>query len=293
MKLITKSFSALFRRPSIIIFLGIIFAGVAFLLNGISDIATTLGGWSDDAAAIGDKNASDSIFNTIIYVYTAVFNLLSTADVIIKVVIGLVVVFVLGSGITSLVFSGYYNTVYHSLDKKKRVKNSFLLGMQKYFLKVWGINILLSAVTTVIVILTVLATVPAIVYLNAGISGNTQYLLIGIVFAALTIFVLFFTFMYFLIYITMWFPAIFANEKRPVKASKELVNANFWKIFARYFIVVFAYIALLAVCWLISSVSGIGLIGIVLSWIVNTLFFGFITVYIFAIYRFISVRSLA
>ena len=286
MKLVVKSFIAIFRRPSIIIFLGIVIGLISIYSNMI---VTTFG-------IAGKIGLNDGVATTLLDTLVTFVLSLNAIFVFLKdpMKLGLVIgAMVLGSiifgGVLAVGFSGYFNTVFHALDKQKSKKYSFAQGIKMYFFKIWKANILFLLITIITAIVAWIAIVPFVTFLSAG----AGYYIWGIILAVVTGIVLLFTVIYYTIYMSFWYPAIYTVQTSPFKNSKKLVDKNFLGVFLRILFVAIFFILVNALINLLSIPLGANFstISMIVKWIFNTLFFAFVSTYVFALYRYLDGRA--
>lgn len=282
--MLTKSIGTIFRRPSILIFLAIVFGFLSYGTTLLSEVTSTYFSLEEVPKSFSE------IITSITIAFTAIISNIN-GRILIKgltyVMLGILVI----SGILALGFSGYYYTIYRALDKQPRRKHDFLMGIKKYFFKTWVINCLFLIITLILIVLSVVAMVPSFVYFGNASTDNN--LIIGIVLGTVTMIVLAFTFIYYLMYVSFWYPALYSNNRRPFRYAVSLVDRNFFGIFVRLFFVIF----FLLVCYIAIDFSSIlfggplGSYAVVIKWVFNTLYFGFYTSYIFSIFRYLDRKA--
>jgi len=290
MKLVVRSILAIFRRPVIILFLGVIIGLFAVFS---STIVAQVNAFLATAGQIGtDGTAMTLLDSFLVYVLIMISLLDFLKDpMTLGLTIGGVLLFSIVFGaILSLGFSGYFNAVYFALDKKKSNKHSFVQGINKYFLRIWKINVIFILLTICTFVVASVAVVPAVTFLKAEVQG---YFVWGVILTIVTTLVLFFTTLYYVIYVSFSYPAVYAVDEKPFQYAKKLVDGNFLGILLRIvFIGIFFFLCNFLLSQLVESLKdpyAIG--GTVLQWIFNTLFFAFATTYVFALFRFLDKRN--
>ncbi|MEI6602026.1 MAG: hypothetical protein WCL54_00905 [Clostridia bacterium] len=288
MKLVVRSILAIFRRPVIILFLGAIIGLFTVFssnfIKPISDFLATAGQIGTDGTAL---TLLDS-FYTYVLGMVNLMEYLQDPKILLMTIGGMLLFSIVLGAILALGFSGYFNAVYYAMDKKKSNKHSFIEGIKKYFLRMWKINFIFLLLTICTFVVASVAAVPAVTFLKT--DGFHEW---GILLTIVTILVLFFTTLYYVIYVSFWYPAVYAVEAKPFQYSKKLVDGNFLGILLRIiFIGIFFCLCNFLFSQLVNSLKepfDIG--GVVLQWIFNTLFFAFATTYVFALFRFLDKRN--
>ncbi len=289
MKLVFRSLAAVFRRPSILLFLGV-FAALFTLISylGVTPLTQTLGIVNEMGRDGISTNLLDS-FYLYVLILNSLLGFLKDPFILICSIGGVIAFVILFGALLSLVLSGYFNTVYHALDKKKSKKFSFVEGIKAYFIRIWKINILFLFITIVTFIVGSVALVPSVTFLMVDIQG---YFMWGVILSIVTAIVLFFTSVYYIIYMSFWYPAVYSVDTKPFKYSKRLVDQNFLGVFLRIVFVGIFFLVCNTMLDLLtnSMVEAYKMVGLIVKWLFNTIFFAFATTYIFALYRFLDKR---
>ena len=287
MKLVARSFVAIFIRPSILIFLGIVIGVISFLVNVVGGPIVAL-----TQVGINDGVASSLLSNLVLYV-TALLNVLGffqDPKILAYTVGGIIFGVIILAAIFAIGFSGYFNTVYHALDRQPKKKHFFVKGVQTFFFRIWKMNIIFLFITVIMFIITSIAIVPTVTFLSTSTEWMHGW---GIALAIVTTLVIFFTTIYYIIYMAFWYPAVFTVSSQPFKYAKKIIDNNFLGVFLRIlFLGAFFIIGNSLFEYVVTLIAGdLAAIGLILKWIFNTLFLAFASTYVFALYRYLDRRA--
>ncbi|AUG56328.1 MAG TPA: hypothetical protein DCE02_01165 [Ruminiclostridium sp.] len=239
---------------------------------------------------------SGSVLEIVIYIIQLAFKYLFKVKYLIYVIIGIAACGIL----FGLIFSAVFYSLNNFLSKKARpkdgvfkaefLKSQYLTGIKQHFLKMS----LMSASTILYSILFIgfmtVVTVPAIAVLRGQIEGKIDFLPLAIVLTVITAVVLFFGFMFFRTYILFWYPATFNFKRKTFAIGKRAADTFFWEIvsFLVVFDVAFCSFQLLLILLnsLMAGGQGVGflrfLILILLNWVVKTVLFTILIVFVFS-----------
>ena len=282
MKLFTKSFLAIFRRPSIMLFLGIII-GVLFYFS--DPIASFIGQLMNMGYAPGETLSLIEVFNNLVRILIYFLAVLNSPVNILIFIGGLLGFSIVIGGLLALGFSGYFNSVFYALDKKKSEKHSFLNGIKKYFFKIWKVNILFIIVSFITIILTTVSIVPSISLLSMKIES---YHIWGIVFAIATGLVLLFVSIYYTIYISFWYPSIYTVDSKPFSYAKKIADMHFLGIFVRFLLLLVILFIGNMLLDLIPKINFIVEPVVICKVVFYTVFGSFAVTYVFALFRYLD-----
>lgn len=271
MKTIGNTIGIILKRPTIIIFWGIV--TLIFTLGSyFIPIFKTI----YEISTISGSNTLDSLMSFIQMFY----GYLSDYKIVIIVLVLLLVIIAALSIVSGALLSGYFYILNITINRQKRTKKDFIVGFRKHFGPVWIVTFVISLAGFFLGIFMSVASVPTLVIIRASIEKGKHMLPALLFVVALTGVVLFFGFMFFRIYTLFWYPALINNEKKALLKAKRFADANFWKILNTIFVfdIVFAG-------YQIASIKiGNGLAFLPLKWMFLTAFYTLFTTYIFTAY---------
>lgn len=210
------------KRPELLLIFGIITFIYCYIeYNFIMPVANVL-------TVLKTGNMFDSIMHLIQMVLTNITGI--NPINIIFILLGIIAV----SLIAGLILSGYLNVLNSSFVDAKREKGTFAKGVQKHFLKISRITFSVILISLLFVMFMLVVSIPAIVITRAAITEKPELLLVSGIFDVITIGIMFFSLMFFRIYILFWYPAAMNFDKKFFAKGKRAADASFWGIVCRF-----------------------------------------------------------
>lgn len=239
--------------------------------------------------AIGTGNFFESAMSLI----QLIFGIITSPLMLSKEMVLLTGVIIAAALVTGVLFGGIFNIINNVLDKKPKFKEEFLLGVKKYFLKLFTINIRVAFSAILMIIFNTVVCVPAIAATRTAAQGNLEFIAGVFIIDIVTICVVFFSFLYYRAYILFWYPSALKYPSKAFTHGKHFVDRNFWKIAKRisgYDIVFLIFggaflIGKLALMHDESMNFFIMFILLLLDWVFKTVFFGVFMIYVFSYFK--------
>lgn len=286
MRLVKKSFSTLFAKPLVLLYWAVVMVALFFVGRFVYELVYSFVYSSGDMFAEGVAN--ESVISTLMaFIMMIVNNIMSASFgpmIALFVLLGLVAFGV----ITALFFAGYNNTVYTSFNREAKRTDGFLAGIKKNFLRYMIVTVIFVIVTVILILMTAVAWMPTMTAFLYAEQGQSNIAL-AYVFAILTMIVSIFVLGYYLVYSTMWFPALCSGKDRPFRLASFVINRNFWAMLIRYlffgatmFIVNILFSSLMS----LMNVPMTHIVPLLISALINTLMISFFTVYVITLFRF-------
>lgn len=282
MKGIGYFFKPIKKRPELLLIFGIITFMYCFIeYNFIMPVANVV-------SVLKTGNVLESIMHLIQLIISYVINIDPAS--IIFVVIGLIAVSMIGG----LFLSGYLNVLNSSFTDTKRVKGSFVKGVQKHFVRISRINFFVILFSLMFIVFMMVVSVPSIVITNAAITDKPELLGVSMVLDFITITIMFFCLMFFRIYMLFWYPAAINSDKKFFARGKRAADSSFWSIVLRIILfdilIVIMQIVLFTINSQLSKHEGSVVeflsvfILMFVNWLLKTVVFSSIISYIFSKY---------
>ncbi len=266
MNMLMASFYSLYKRPLIIFVIGMTAFVIALLnhFNPIIPIITGLG-------AIGTSNFFSSAISLLQYLWEP--------GIIVKAIMILIAGSIAAALLLSSFLSGSLNMIGNSAADRPVAKGEFVSGLRKNFWRLVTINIRIFLVYSVYLMLVSVVVVPSLALTRAATGSRPQMLIAAIFVDVLTVFVLFFSFMFLRIYTLYWFPAVYGRFRNAFISAKRIADSNFWRIVRAFLCFDIAFILFHLLAGQISP--GAAALSFFLKWLFNTLFFSTYISYIF------------
>ncbi|MEN8907390.1 MAG: hypothetical protein ABF289_15645 [Clostridiales bacterium] len=205
---------------------------------------------------------------------------------IISYAVGILVI----SIIIAFVFSGYFYIINNIIEKKKKFFGEFFEGVKKYYIKFLKTTLISIFASTLIVTFLVIATIPAIISTKAMSGDNFSILVIAIILDIISLFMLFFGFMFLRIYVLFQYPSLYFSEKGTFKIAKLSVDNYFWDVVEKFISFDIAFLLFQVVYVIVySRINGNSFFegtAIAVNWIFKSLFFIAFITYIFRSFKF-------
>lgn len=173
-----------------------------------------------------------NIFDSIMYFIQMVLNYLPNISPISIVFIFLAIIAI--SLVAGIVLSGTLNVLNSALIDSDKGKKVFSKGIQKHYLKVSRITFLSILYSVLFAIFIVVVSVPAIVITSAAITEKPELMNVAYILDSITVGILFFSVMFFKIYILFWYPAAMNQDKKLFERGKRAADDSFWSIVLRF-----------------------------------------------------------
>lgn len=218
----------------------------------------------------------------------------SPALMAVSIVIAAVTAVAIGA-ILGVLCSGYAYTLYVTVitDGKtngrrgKRSGTLFAEGINRRFGKMTAYFVVLILTSAVMTGLTAYSVMPAAMSIKNVIGGDTGSLLNMVLLTSVTVLILFFAIMFFVMYMSFLMPSIIAFRKGSVKVALRMVNAYCWYLIPRTFAFLI-YIAAVTAAMLAASYGGSSaagqVIALLLNWLLKSAGLYVYTYYVFSTY---------
>jgi hypothetical protein len=264
------------KRPFVWIFMSLVMM-VYCIANTYNPVIPILKGFS--------QLGGSSIIEGVIGILQLVLN----KTLILKVLLAYGALTILLSLLAGLLLSGYLNVVNNALDGKQRFNGEFLIGIRKYFGRLFFITFRLMIIGLLFVVFLMIACVPAIVITKTAITSAPDLYIAAVIVDILTVMVLFFSVVFFETYVLFWYPAVIHNEPKPFRAGKRMADTCFWKLMLRFL----AFDALFILIEAITLILDNALAALLVSWVLKTIFFSTLVVFVFASFKLCRMKKRA
>lgn len=173
-----------------------------------------------------------NIFDSIIHLIQIVLNYIPNISptIIVYLLIGIIAV----SMVIGLFLSGALNVLNSALIDSDKEKRKFAEGIQKHYLKISRITFLSILYLLLFSVFIIVVSVPAIVITGASVTEKPELLSVAYILDFITIGILFFSIMFFKIYISFWYPAAINYDKKLFAMGKRAADNSFWGILLRF-----------------------------------------------------------
>lgn len=270
--IIGNTIGVILKKPFIIVFWAVLML-IATSLGYLLPVFRVL----FELGTISGSNVFESLMSFVQLVYSYLSDIRIVA---IFVTVLLLLLFSIAV-ISGVLLSGYLFKLNNAISKKESHKGEFSYGVKQYFNKICIMNFSLLLTGTVIFIIMLVASVPALVITSALVEKGREMLPQVLFVDVLTGFVLFFCMMFFRIYAFFWYPAAINNKKKPFKEARRITNKHFWKIVLVFVIFDVVYI----VFQMLFVKFDDNLLLLLLKWIFTSIFFAVYTTYIFTAFK--------
>lgn len=210
------------KKPLLLVILGVVtflycYMEYTFLMPivfGISNLKT--------------GNAFDSIMHLIQLVLNYIPSISPT------IFVYLILSLVAFSMVAGLFLSGTLNILNSTLIDSDKQKGTFAEGIRKHYLKISWITFLTIVYSVLFTIFIIVVSIPSIVITSASITEKPELLTVAYILDFITIGVLFFSIMFFKIYISFWYPAAINYNKKLFAMGKRAADHSFWGVLIRF-----------------------------------------------------------
>jgi len=268
MKLLKNTIRLMKRRPSALLFIGVVMLVYAIIdsYNPILPIFLGLG-------SITEGGISEGILS--------VLQFMIDPEIIPMIILLIFCVSGIGAVVLGFVFSGYCYTINNGIAGRKKFKGELIAGLKKYFLKLTWISFRVIFIGILLIIFLLVASVPAVIITNAADISEPKLLAAALLIDVITVGVIFLGSMYFRIYMFFWYPAAVNQAERPFTAGVRAANRDFWGITGRFLTFDIFFIVAAFILLNINS----SLYRIIGTWIFGTLYVVLFSAYIFFAFK--------
>jgi hypothetical protein len=138
------------------------------------------------------------------------------------------------SAIVSFIVSGYSHVLNISLQDKEKANGEFISGVVKHYFK-YTVYIFLHLLTfSLMIIVLVLASMPAMLSLKMVFQGHNDLVLASIFITLISVLVLFFGTVMYLMYSAYMYPSLTNFKKGAFFMARKVVNSYFWYLMPRF-----------------------------------------------------------
>ena len=233
MKTFIKTFFNLFARPAMLInalILGIVIGYCEFTVP-IKEIFLNFF-WGESLNKL-------DIMDSIVYLIRILIGGLMDIWTILDILKYILILSIVAAPLYCIVFATYNSNV---IRKKKLTA---IQALKKYFIRVFLKTFVILTVAVVLLILLIVATIPAFIYTRAVLNGLSQYMVRTIFIDALTVFVLFFIVNFAKSYLSFWLTATVNDDPQPFKTGRQVANISFWQLAISFFVLDIVYIVIM------------------------------------------------
>ncbi|MCX7710044.1 MAG: hypothetical protein N2484_09350 [Clostridia bacterium] len=240
-------------------------------------------------SAIGVGNFFESAMSFI----QLIFSFMTSPGLLSMTLVYLVAVLLVVSLFFGVLFAGFFNMINNTLEKKPRFKGEFFLGLKKYSIRMFLINMRVLLFSILYIPFIMIVCVPAIAATRAAMQGKAELLAGSILVDVVTVCVLFFGILFYRMYILFWYPSALVQGKKAFSRGKQLADRYFWRITKRIvaFDLIFLFLGgMLLIAKLVlmheqNMNSVLMFVVLVVDWVFKTLFFGTFILYVFAFFK--------
>lgn len=257
MAFLKTTYTCFLKRPSLLIYSAI----VAFLYSLIQ-IFNPVTGFLQNMGV----SQSDKWTDSMVYISKEIYSLANLAYLIPLFLLAAVIL----AALTGLVTSGFMNLYYETLEGSREKTFPLILeGLKKGFIKVSIVYVEFYIAVTAIILLTPLASVPAIILKQKAIENGSSNIFVNEILPIMTIAVIFLALAMVAMAFIFRFPSLFFFKKRPIEKSKNVISTAYWRHFAG--------VALILALFIGGEIMLLGFDSIfwemVVGWIIRTILF--------------------
>jgi hypothetical protein len=159
----------------------------------------------------------------------SMMQLLIQPGIFIKVLVFIIVFIIVISMILAVFFSGLFSKLQNALYSKKKLRESFIKSLKKYYMKTVWTFMRTGLILILLIFALLIAAIPAIIVSIAAYNSGGIYILLATIIDVISALILFLVFYFVKMYLVFWFPSML-NYKKSLKIARMVVNKNFWKI---------------------------------------------------------------
>lgn len=283
MKLAKGALNRVVSRPFIIVF-----SVLLSLLYCIVDFLNPLVAVMFGVSAMGEGDLLGTVISLI--------QLALSPSLLLKAGLWIVAGVVLAALIAGLLFSGYFYILKNTLEDAPRKRGEYFAGIKKYFGRVFRTSLAVLSLSVVFLVFLIVLSIPALFVSWSWKEGKPELFGMMLLLDILTVVVVFFIFMFFRLYLSYWYPAVYSFQKGSFGMAKSIVDEKFWTLVGRWVLIDILFILgetlFLSLRYRQSSGGDGGpvLISMLFAGELVTvmLFFSTVTTFLFASFRTIS-----
>lgn len=245
--------------------------GSAMLITGIINLFVPAMALVVGVINMTEGNILDSLMS--------IFHILLEPEIISTVLVILAAMILAASIIAGLVLPFFLLMVGNAIAKGEKKQRSIVLfteGLKKHFLKFFFMTMDVLALTVVLAVFLIVASIPAVVVTKLAITSKPDLMVGALFIDFITIVVAFFSFSFYKVYIFMWFAAASKGERKPFKTGKAVGDTRFWSITLG--LLIFDLVFSAAIFLIYQSESQI--FRYTAGWVFATAYFTVLSVYI-------------
>ncbi|AUS97786.1 hypothetical protein CDQ84_13640 [Clostridium thermosuccinogenes] len=262
----------LLKRPFIIVYFSLVALAICTfnLYFPVLDVIVNLGTFN-----------SNDVLSSIVYLMQLVLKLILTPQGI----LALLAFIAVASLLISFLFSGWLYLINNTLDHKKKVKAELLIGIGKYFKRMFLISLVSVTLGVVFIIICLVASVPAFVITRAAVESKPELFVSALIIDLITLGVLFFAAMFFRIYISFWYIAALNHEKKSFYAGKKRADSKFWLIVRSLLVFDIIFVVFQSAFMYADRLMGDDIVLFIGKWIFSTIFPTLLIIYMFVLFK--------
>ncbi len=285
-----NAIKVLIKRPSVVCFIGFVVL-IFTVINYQIPVFAIIHGLS----TMGEGNVFESLIS-VLQLVTGYFN---KPGIVMAGLAGLLSLLFILSAILGFLFSGYFNIINNALNDKNKYRGEFAAGVRKYFTKIAWITFRVLLVAVFLLIYLMIASIPAAIITRTASMDKPQLLFSAAFIDILTLGVIFFSLMFFRIYVMFWYCAAINQRKRPLSSGKHIADAHFWRIVKVVLAFDVVYVVIEVLMTFVQGVLGKGAAEsqsaefavLAVEWALETLFFSVFITYMFSLFRQLAARK--
>ncbi len=283
MKLAKGALNRVVSRPFIIVF-SVVLSLLYCIVDFLNPLIAVIFGFS----AMGEGDLLGTVISLI--------QLALSPALLMKAGLWIIAGVVLAALVTGLLFSGYFYILKNTLENAPRKRGEYFEGIKKYFGRIFRTNLAVLSLSVVFLVFLIVLSVPALFVSWSWQAGKAELFGMMLLLDILTVVVVFFIFMFFRLYLSYWYPAVYSFQKGSFRMAKNIVEGKFWILVGRWVLIDILFI-LVEVLFLnlryrisLGGESGPVLISMLFAGklVTAVLFFSTVTTFLFASFRTIS-----
>lgn len=283
MKLAKGALNRVVSRPFIIVF-SVVLSLLYCIVDFINPLVAVIFGFS----AMGEGDLLGTVISLI--------QLALSPALLLKAGLWIVAGVVLVALVAGLLFSGYFYILKHTLEGAPRKRGEYFEGIKKYFGRVFRTNLAVLSLSVIFLIFLIVLSIPALFVSWSWKEGKAELFGMMLLLDILTVVVVFFIFMFFRLYLSYWYPAVYSFQKGSFRMAKSIVDEKFWTLVGRWVLIDILFILVEALFLNLRyriSLGGDGgpvLISMLFAGklVTAVVFFSTVTTFLFASFRTLS-----
>ena len=200
-------------------------------------------------------------------------------NVIVSIAFLLALSFFLG-----VIFGGYNQCLYLSVNGIKKKKGDFRQGVNRYYVKLTFYFLFLILSMLVVMGMVLFSIVPFFTLLNMFLAGDSSAIFKMLIVAVLTVIFDYFAIIFYTMYVSYMLPALIAFKKGGVLVSFKMTNGYCWYLMPRttlFLLLVLAEKVIMFELGYGTSKGGFALFCIILNWVLTTILLTCYVYYVF------------